>query len=154
MDMAARAQGSVPNGAVKDRLEEVLRDALRPVVGSSKSALLDEATEVAVDAVREAFKLIVRRPAPRKETRRAKVMRLPEVGVSFDYERYSKVYKMTVVGEHDIDVEYDGKVERHHSLKAVAMLILGYQPPIGGWQFFFGRMDTDEVSAKYGRRSA
>lgn len=141
---------------LRDRLEQVVREALKPhlTVGRKTSTeMLESATEVVVDALRRRFAIGARRPRPRRETPRALAARLPDAGVVITTHRKGHDYTVRVVGEHAVELECDGRVEGYESLRAVATAIMGYAPSVGGWQFFFGTMTRAEVSARYGRQS-
>lgn len=153
---AARKLGSEHHEPVKHRLEELLRDALKPhlAVGrKTTTEMLETVAEVAAEAIHQKFSLYTRRPRRLKETPRAIAIRLPEVGVSWEYEHKGKSYKVTVVGEHELELEIDGEMQKHPTLRSVATAILGYGPPIGGMRFFFGGMKLDEVNRKYRKAS-
>lgn len=119
-------------------------------MATKSQVVLDEVVERVADAMRGKMVLGIRRPKERKTTRRALSMRLPEVGVTFPHEHNGKRYTVSVVEANMVELEdSEGKVERYRTLKAVAFAILGYQPPIGGWRFFFGGLSSEEVSTRY-----
>lgn len=149
MGMAARKpEDGGEHESVRNKLEQILRDALRPKLGP-RSMLLEELVEVCADAMRGKMILGIRRPKERKTTRRALAQRLPEVGVSFPYEHKGKRYQVSIVEGDMIEVECEGHVERYKTLKQVLTAILGYPKSIGGWQFFFGSLSSEEVSKRY-----
>lgn len=147
MGMVARKTSE--HESVRGKLEQVIREALKPALKAGTS--LEEIVEAVADAMRGKLILGIRRPKERKTTRRALSLRLPEVGVVFPYEHNGKRYLVSVVEDGVMEVEVNGVMERYKSLKAVAFAILGYSPPIGGWRFFFGGMSWDEVNTRYGK---
>ena len=137
-----------------DRLEDAIREALKPhlYVGRKVTTdLLETVTEAAVAALRQGFAVGTRHRRPRRETHRALMMRLPEVGVCLPFTKRGQTYHVRIVGENAVDLEReDGTVVRYETLKAVATAIAGYTVSVSGWQYFFGGMSREEVSARYG----
>lgn len=136
----------------KDKLAQAFREALASKVKST--VMLDQMVESLMDAVTGRFIVGVRKPKPRRETHRALMRRLPDVGTKWTYQHKEIAYNLQVVGEHAVAVwkeHGDGK-EIYESLKAAAIAILGYVPSVGGWQFFFGSMSREEVQERYGDR--
>jgi hypothetical protein len=136
-----------------DRFGEAVEDALRPhlAVGRKTTTdLLEQAVEAVVDAMRGRFIIGVRKPRPRKQTERALSLRLP-VGIEISATHKGKVHTVRVIGEHQVELECEGKIERYESLKAVAVAIQGYPPSVSGWRFFFGTLSYEEVVARYGK---
>lgn len=149
MGMAARKpEDGGEHESVRDKLEKVLRDALRPKLGP-KSVLLEELVEAVADAMRGTMILGIKRPRERKTNRLALARRLPEVGVSFPYEHKGKHYQVSIVEGEMVEVDCDGQVERYKSLKQVQEAILGYRSPMVAWRFFFGPMNHEEVTKRY-----
>jgi hypothetical protein len=145
MGMAEPSRQSRPGS----RLQDVIRETLRPHLSSTGN--LDQVTEALLLALRGRFAVAVRRPKPRLDTPRARAHRLPEVGVAWTFTRRGVTYSLRITGDHELEVEYNGHVERFESLKAAARAICGYSPSVGGWVFFFGTLDHAEVSARYGK---
>ena len=149
MGMAAR--GKEPGDhheSVRDKLEQVLRDALKPKLGP-RSQLLEELVEAVADAMRDTMVLGIKRPRERKTNRLALARRLPDVGVAWTHERKGKLYKLSIVEGEMVEMENEGQVERYKSLKQAMVAILGYDSPITGWRFFFGPLSHEEVTKRY-----
>lgn len=150
MTAARRVEGE--HVALRDKLEEIVRETLRPhlAVGQKTSTqMLETVTEAIVDVLRSQFVVGTRRPRPRRETERALSLRLPPIGAAWEFKRRGRIYQLRVVSEMAIEVEVDGEASRYESLKAAAVSIIGYTPSVSGWRFFFGSMSHDEVSARY-----
>lgn len=155
--MGAARQQEQHGEKVMDRFGETVEEALKPhlAVGRKTTTdMLEQAVEAVVDAIRKGrFIIGLRKPRPRKTTQRALSLILPEVGVEISTTHKGKVYTMRVVGEHELELECDGKIERYTSLKAVATAIIGYPPSYSGWRHFFGTLSHEEVAARYGKQS-
>lgn len=130
-----------------DRLRDTIRETLRPHLSSP--AKLDELAEALLLALRGQWVMSPRRPRPRLETPRAISLRLPEVGVAWTMIRRGIHYSLRITGDHELEVAYNGHIERYESLKAAARAICGYPPSVSGWVFFFGSLSREEVSARY-----
>lgn len=146
--MAAIREEERHVSVVGDRLADAIRETARPYVGGQN---LDAVVGALVKVLRAQFVVGIRKPKPRRQTERAISMRLPAVGVTWTYSHKGKRYVLTVTGEHELTVECDGAPVRFESLKAAAKAILGYQPSVGGWRFFFGTAEHDEVARRHKR---
>jgi len=149
MTAARRVEGTHDVG-LRDRLEETVKETLRPYLVST--AKLEIMTEALVDVLRSQFVIGTRRPRPRRETERALSLRLPQVGTAWEHHRKGRIFRLRVTSETTVEVEVDDTTNRYESLKAAAIAICGYTPSVSGWIFFFGGMLREEVAARYYRK--
>lgn len=130
-------------------LEGAVRETLsRYVTGGA----LEEMTDILVTVIKGRFVVGTRKPRPRRETQRALMMRLPDVGVEWTIARNTLMYTLRIATDHCVELDTGGELKRYPSLKAVATAIQGYPPSVSGWQFFFGLMSREEVLERYGRK--
>lgn len=146
-DEDVAADSTEPKGpTIRERLRAVIAETLADLnSGRYTSEMQADAVTAAITA---RFGFMVRKPREPKTTERANALKLPEVGTTVTIRRKAAFHKITIV---DVSgrrmVEYNGQT--FDSLKAAATALCGYPPSIGGWQFFFGRLDMDEVNRKY-----